>query len=56
MDKKSAKNWADEVDGGDDDETIGGANAPQVPQEEPKVRYPTPPKREKNARGELVIS
>lgn len=57
MDKKSTKNWADEVDGGDDDETIGGANAPQVPpQEEPKVRYPTPPRREKNARGELIIS
>lgn len=57
MDKKATKNWADEVDGGDDDETIGGANAPQVPvTEPPKERFPTPPKREKNARGEIIVS
>jgi hypothetical protein len=53
-DKQVSKNWADEVDGGDDEETIGGASVPQVPK--PEVRYKTPPKREKNARGELVIS
>ena len=30
-DKLQSKNWADEVDGGDDDETqIGGDNAPKV--------------------------
>lgn len=56
-DKTTSKNWADEVDGGDDDETqIGGENAPQVPQTEVKERMPTPPRRERNARGEIVVS
>jgi hypothetical protein len=52
--KQTSKNWADEVDGGDDEETIGGASAPQVPK--PEVRYKTPPKRERNARGEIIVS
>jgi hypothetical protein len=53
--KRASKNWADEVDGGDDDEgTIGSQNIPQVPVVEVK---PIPVvHRQKNARGEIIVS
>jgi hypothetical protein len=57
--EEKSRNWADEVDGGDDDEAeIGGdaATVPQILPEEEKVSYAPPEKRKRNAQGDFVVT
>lgn len=57
-DKRANTNWADEVDGGDDDETeIGGESVAQVPVVEKKEeKVYVVPTRVRNAHGDFVVT
>ena len=56
-DKREKQNWADEVDGGDDDETeIGGADVAPVPKPEEKAQVYNIEKRVRNANGDFVVT
>jgi len=57
--EEKSRNWADEVDGGDDDEAeIGGdsATVPQILPEEEKVTYAPPVSRVRNSQGDFVVT
>jgi hypothetical protein len=56
-DKREKQNWADEVDGGDDDDTeIGGADVAPVPKPEEKAPVYNIEKRVRNANGDFVVT
>lgn len=56
-DKREKQNWADEVDGGDDDETeIGGADVAPVPKPEEKAPVYNIEKRVRNSNGDFVVT